>query len=345
MRHLDTLRAIDVIARHGSIRRAAETLAITSTALNRRILALEAELGAPIFERLPRGVRLSSAGEILVHHARNQISDMERVRSRIADLSGARRGHVSVAGSQAVLPFFLPSEIARYRDAHPAVTFDVRRRDRDAAEAALADYTSDLAIVFEPVRMTEFQTLVTVPQPICAVMAPSHPLADCGGDVPLRLHECLAYPLALPSRSYGVRYLIDAALGANGARYRSGSRIRQLRIPAQLRRRRPDDLVPDPCWPSCSRRVAQRRSRHRHARSRSARRAGRCSLRRSVARPHAPRRRSQVRGAGLSDAPDIVLSGPMTLATRLTRPRERSSRPVHRRRDPDAPRRRRRKAP
>lgn len=212
MRHLDTLRAIDVIARHGSIRRAAETLAITSTALNRRILALEAELGAPIFERLPRGVRLSSAGEILVHHARNQISDMERVRSRIADLSGARRGHVSVAGSQAVLPFFLPSEIARYRDAHPAVTFDVRRRDRDAAEAALADYTSDLAIVFEPVRMTEFQTLVTVPQPICAVMAPSHPLADCGGDVPLRLHECLAYPLALPSRSYGVRYLIDAAL-------------------------------------------------------------------------------------------------------------------------------------
>lgn len=212
MKHLDTLRAIDVIARHGSIRRAAETLAITSTALNRRILALEAELGAPIFERLPRGVRLSSAGEILVHHARNQISDMERVRSRIADLSGARRGHVSVAGSQAVLPFFLPSEIARYRDAHPAVTFDVRRRDREAAEAALADYTSDLAIVFEPVRMTEFQALVTVSQPICAVMAPSHPLADHDAGIPLRLHECLAFPLALPSRSYGVRYLIDAAL-------------------------------------------------------------------------------------------------------------------------------------
>ncbi len=220
MRHLETLRAIDVIAREGSIRRAAETLAITSTALNRRILALEAELGAPIFERLPRGVRLSSAGEILVQHARDQISDMERVRSRIADLSGARRGHVSVAGSQATLPFFLPTEIGAYRADHPAVTFSVYRRDREAAEAALADYTVDLAIVFEPMRMTEFQTLVKTPQPICAVMATTHPLAAMRGHAPLRLHECLAYPIALPTRSYGVRFLLDATVERTGLEVR-----------------------------------------------------------------------------------------------------------------------------
>ncbi len=90
MRHLTSLRYIDAVAKAGSIRGAAESLAITSTALNRRILALEEELGVPVFERLPHGVRLSSAGEILIHHIRNQISDMERVRSQIADLSGVR---------------------------------------------------------------------------------------------------------------------------------------------------------------------------------------------------------------------------------------------------------------
>ena len=48
---------------------------ITSTALNRRILSMEQELGVAIFERLPRGVRLSTAGEILIQHVRSQISD------------------------------------------------------------------------------------------------------------------------------------------------------------------------------------------------------------------------------------------------------------------------------
>ncbi|HBA34791.1 MAG TPA: hypothetical protein DCZ12_11720, partial [Gammaproteobacteria bacterium] len=52
MRHLLTLRFIDAVARVGSIRKAGETLAITSTALNRRILAIEEELGVEIFERL-----------------------------------------------------------------------------------------------------------------------------------------------------------------------------------------------------------------------------------------------------------------------------------------------------
>ena len=56
MRALITLKFVETVARTGSIRRAAEQLAITSTALNRRILALEEELGYPLFERLPSGV-------------------------------------------------------------------------------------------------------------------------------------------------------------------------------------------------------------------------------------------------------------------------------------------------
>ena len=57
MKHLLPLTYINAVSKAGSIRRAAENLAITSTALNRRILAMEDELGVPIFERLARGVR------------------------------------------------------------------------------------------------------------------------------------------------------------------------------------------------------------------------------------------------------------------------------------------------
>lgn len=208
---------IDVIARAGSIRKAAEALAITSTALNRRVLALEEELGVPIFERLSRGVRLSTAGELLVTHLRNQASDLERLKSQLADLSGERRGHVSIACSQALLPFFMPEQIGRYRREHPGVTFAVHRRDRAAAEAALVEHAADIALIFEPIRLSEVQILSAVRQKIHAVMAIDHPLA---AQEVVRLRDCAAFPIGLPTAEYGVRHLIDLALQRFSVRLR-----------------------------------------------------------------------------------------------------------------------------
>ena len=209
MKHLLPLTYINAVSKAGSIRKAAKTLAITSTALNRRILAMEEELGVPIFERLARGVRLTTAGEILIHHFREQLTDMERVKSQIADLTGERRGHISIACSQALLSFFLPEQIALYRKEHPAVTFSVLLRDRAAAEQALTNFSADLLLVFEPIRLFEFQTLLNIRQPLYAVMAKDHPLAARQS---LRLRECLQFPLALPTEEFGVRQLLEAAI-------------------------------------------------------------------------------------------------------------------------------------
>lgn len=209
MHAIHPLAFVDAIARAGSIRKAAEGLAITSTALNRRLLALEEELGVPVFERRPRGVRLSTAGELLIHHLRGQAADFEKFKGQIADLRGERRGHVSIACSQAFLPYFLPRQIGQYRRDHPGVTFGARVRDRAAAEAALVDLTADLALVFEPVRLSEVQMLATARQSIHAVMAADHPLA---GRETVRLRDCAGFAVALPTAAYGVRHLIDLAL-------------------------------------------------------------------------------------------------------------------------------------
>ncbi len=213
MRHLTTYRYIDEVAKVRSIRKAAETLAITPSALNRRILLFEEELGAPIFERLARGVRLNTAGEILIHHIRNLISDMDRVRSQIADVAGVRRGHVSLACPQPALRFFLPNEIKRYRDEHPEVTFNVHVRNGLAAEQSLADHSADLAILAEPSYLAEFQTILTIRQPLYVVMAADHPLA---GHEKLRLAECLEYPLALPPTPNALRSLIEGLAAQRG---------------------------------------------------------------------------------------------------------------------------------
>ena len=213
MRHLLPLHYIDTVARSGSIRRAASKLAITSTALNRRILAMEEELGVPIFERLPRGVRLSTAGELLIQHIRSQMADMERVKSQIADLSGARRGHVSIVCGQALLPHFISKQIALYRKEHPAVTFSVKVCDRKAAIEQLTSFDADLSVVFEPFRTAEFQPLSRVEQSLKAIMSASHPLA---AKEKLGWSDLLSTKVVLPTASNGMRYILDDAMLRKG---------------------------------------------------------------------------------------------------------------------------------
>lgn len=208
MRHLLIYEMIEAVHRSGSIRKAAEDTNITASALNRRIQAFEEEFGSEIFERLPRGMRLNPAGELLLHHIRIQRQDMARVHSQVADLSGIRRGHVKIACSQALLPYFLPREISKYRAEFPDVTFAVNVRDRIQAERDLANFDSDLALVFEPAHMVDFEVLHAVDQPVMAVISEAHPLAR---RKVLRLRECLEYDLVLPSPQYGVRVLLDQA--------------------------------------------------------------------------------------------------------------------------------------
>ena len=68
--------------------------------MTRRLKALENDVGVEIFERLPRGVRLNTAGEILITQIRKQIIEMEKIKSQIADLSGQRRGDVKISCSK-----------------------------------------------------------------------------------------------------------------------------------------------------------------------------------------------------------------------------------------------------
>lgn len=218
MRHLENFRMIGAVAKAGSIRKAAEDLNITSSALTRRVQAFEEEFGAQIFERLPRGVRLNPAGELLMAHYRTQRSDLERLRSQVADLSGQRRGHVSIACSQALIPYFLPNQIAAYRGRHPGVSFEVSVRDRASAENDLSNFASDLALVFEPVHMVDFEVLATAPQPVMAIMAREHPLASAPEGKELRLRDCLSYAHALPTSPYGVRHLLELATGGRSLR-------------------------------------------------------------------------------------------------------------------------------
>ena len=126
------LSYVDAVARYGSIRKAADALNIASSALNRQILDLETDLGAPLFERLPRGVRMTSAGEVFLVYCRLVISELKLVESRVEQLRGLVRGQVSVAAAESVAGELLPSAITQFQATHPNVRFQVRIGADDA---------------------------------------------------------------------------------------------------------------------------------------------------------------------------------------------------------------------
>jgi DNA-binding transcriptional LysR family regulator len=216
MRHLRFLHYFDAVARAGSIRKAAERLNVTSSAVNRRIMDLEQELETPLFERRPRGVRLTAAGELFVHYVREQTSDLDRVRSQIEDLKGMRRGTVRLAASQALALDFLPREIAAYRARFPFVHFDVRVLDHIRAMTSLAEYEVDLVLVFRPPYLANFQPLMTFEQRLVAMMPSNHPLA---AKSTVRLRDCARYPVALAEPEIGGRQLLDEALARHKLRF------------------------------------------------------------------------------------------------------------------------------
>ncbi len=217
MKHLRILRYVDEVARTGSIRKAADHLNVTASAVNRRIMDLEEELGAALFERRPRGVRLTAAGEVFVHYLREQDGGVERMKSQIEDLKGLRRGTVRIACSQALALDFLPREIAEFRKRHPLVAFDVKVLDHEQAMAALAAYEVDLVLVFRPPFMPSFQPLMSLEQRLVAVMSVDHPLA---ARRTIRLRDCAAHPVALPERSIGGRQLLDEVSARSGLTFK-----------------------------------------------------------------------------------------------------------------------------
>jgi len=208
MRHLQVLKYIEKIARTGSLRSAAEELNITPSALNRRILRIEEELGVEIFERHPAGLRPNIAGEILLKHIRDQIADMDRVKSRIADLSGMRAGHINIATTREVVQFFLPALIKRHLLEFPAVTFGVNLHERGEAETSLLDNTNDIAIVFDPIHLEKMRKVYSGVQQVYCIMSKGHPLAERER---LRIYDCVDFPLLLPKHPEGIREMLDAA--------------------------------------------------------------------------------------------------------------------------------------
>jgi DNA-binding transcriptional LysR family regulator len=207
--HASAILYFDAVRRAGSIREAARRLNVASSAVNRQILKLEAEIGTPLFERLPNGTRLSSAGEALARHVLVVMQDFERARSDIEGLRGAQAGHIAIAAVEGVCITLMPKVIETFRKRAPRVTLSVESLGSLAIPRAVAEGNVDIGIAFSLPRRPELRQVALARFRLGAIMPPSHPLA---GRESVSLATCLAYPLILPSGDLSIGQALAPAL-------------------------------------------------------------------------------------------------------------------------------------
>ncbi|MFH8656425.1 LysR family transcriptional regulator [Streptomyces afghaniensis] len=182
------LRAFLEVARHGSFTGAARALGWTQSAVSRQVASLEAALGgAPLFDRLPRGVRLTEAGRLLVPHAETvaaALHDARRDLDALREAAGGRLRFGAFATADAAL---VPHALALFRARHPRVRLT---REEGFTSALLDRLTAghlDLAIVSTtgraPLEAYELHHLLD--EPLYVAVPAGHPLAGHEGPVPL----------------------------------------------------------------------------------------------------------------------------------------------------------------
>ncbi|GII57375.1 LysR family transcriptional regulator [Planotetraspora thailandica] len=185
MLETDMLRLLDVVARTGSFTAAAVELNYTQSAVSRRIASLEAEAGGPLFERLPRGVRLTPAGHVLHRHARDVLKRLDRAGEELAAIRHGTGGRLRVGAFASANAVLVPNALRDFRAVRPGVEVtlveglsgELMDGVREAAIdiAVVSDYFSDVALGDETeiTPLMEDELLVALPA--------DHPLA--GGDV------------------------------------------------------------------------------------------------------------------------------------------------------------------
>jgi len=162
----------------GNVHRAAQVLNMTQPAASKLLKDLEDTLGAPLFDRLPRGMRATLYGETMIRHARMALASLSQAHDEIEALKAGRFGLVSLGAITAPGMTLLPSAVARVKEEHPGLRVSLQIETSDVLLERLQQGKLDLVVgrLFERHDKTDLRYQALVEEPVSAVARPGHPL-------------------------------------------------------------------------------------------------------------------------------------------------------------------------
>ncbi len=176
------LEAFLEVARLGSMRAAARSLHLGQPALSARIVALEDDLGARVFERTKRGVRLTLAGRALLPHAERVLDAVEAGRTAVGQVEQGDEGELVIAAASGINASVVPELVARFRRYHPGVHLYVRTGSVERIIELVAFGSAQVGLVGEAAPLRDPRLTVTplYEEHLLLVARPDHPFVVAG---------------------------------------------------------------------------------------------------------------------------------------------------------------------
>ena len=201
------------IAELHSFSRTARHLGYSQSAVSSQIAQLEAELGAPLFDRVGKTVRLTDAGQTFLGYARTLLATAQQAQ---AALQPAKQisGSLRIALADSVCSPFLPGLLKRYHALCPQVELVLCTATADGMLQMLGTNQVDLAYTLDqPLLQPNLVLAADVPEPVCFIAPSGHPLA---GQAEVSLEELTQQEFLLTERGMSYRDALDQCLAARG---------------------------------------------------------------------------------------------------------------------------------
>ena len=178
---IDTFSNIIAIAEDKSISKAASRLFISRSALNRQLLAIEKELGLPLFKRVSNTLELTYAGEVFIKTAERILGAMKDCTRLMHDISGNIRGMVSIGITNGRANIMMKDIIARFHEIYPHVSLSFRISNSDELRELLYMGKIDIALIASREVTPDFAFEPLSSEEIVLICSNKHELAKLAG--------------------------------------------------------------------------------------------------------------------------------------------------------------------
>ena len=177
---------------------------------------LEAQLGLTLFHRLGRGVKLTTAGQLLLGYAQRLGALAVEAEQAMAEVKGLRRGHLAVGASTTIGVYLLPNLLGEYRRRYPDVDLQFHIANTDDIQRRLVDGTLDAGLTEGlPPDSHELETVIFLRDQLVPIAWPDHARLKADSK-PLTLRQLCAEPMIVREPGSGTREVIDRALAKRG---------------------------------------------------------------------------------------------------------------------------------
>jgi DNA-binding transcriptional LysR family regulator len=181
MLNVNRLRVLREVAARGSFSAAAAALSYTQSAVSQQIATLEAEAGTPLIERLPRGLRLTTAGQALVEHADGILARLDAAESELEAIAGLRGGRLRMASFPTAGATLMPLAVANFSADHPDVELTLAEGEPEEVAPRLRAGEFDLALLFKfrgvGAPFDDLHCVELLEDPLHVALPRAHPLA------------------------------------------------------------------------------------------------------------------------------------------------------------------------